>query len=160
MKAPDMPMCEGPSFARGTQWLATLVLVALAVLAWRHADNPLWWTLPLELRMLLALLGATVAAGYWSVLSSRTRIGPEHIRQSGLLPRSVLLADIVQLKLIRLRGLEWLVTPRLVVRARGFGLHTFYCADPAVLAAVETLAYGRTEGPTADAASRRPGTTA
>ena len=50
-----------------------------------------------------------------------------------LLPRRVALADIAQLKLVRLRGLEWLVTPRLVVRARGLGTSTFYCADAGVL---------------------------
>jgi hypothetical protein len=143
MNRPQVPVPEGPSFAKGTQCLATAMVVALLVLAWRQAGNPLWWTLPLELRLLLLLLVAVIAAGYWSVLSSRTSIGPEFIRQGGLLPRSVRLADIVQLKLIRLRGLEWLITPRLVLRSRGLGLHTFYCADPAVWDAVEELAYGR-----------------
>ncbi len=37
------------------------------------------------------------------------------------LQRSVALADIAQLKRIRVRGLEWLITPRLLLRSRSSG---------------------------------------
>ena len=135
-------MLEGPSFAVGTQWLATALVLALTVLAWRNLDHPLVRELVTQLSVLALIAVAIVVVGYWGVLYSRTSIDGLEIRQSGLLPRRVALADIGQLKLIRVRGLEWLITPRLVVRTRGSGMSTFYCADPAVLRAVEQLAYG------------------
>jgi hypothetical protein len=133
---------EGASFAVGTQWLATALVLALAVMAWRNLDHPLVRELSTHLSAFTLIAVAIVAVGYWGVLYSRTTIDDLEIRQSGLLPRRVALVDIGQLKLIRVRGLEWLITPRLVVRARGSGLSTFYCADPGVLRAVEQLAYG------------------
>lgn len=142
---------EGPAFAVGTQSVATVLTLALMALAWRNADHPLVRALSTQLTVLVLIAAAMVVAGYLTVLFSRTAIDDVEIRQSGLLPRRVALADIGQLKLIRVRGLEWLVTPRLVVRARGSGMSTFYCADPAVLRAVEQLAYGSVPA----AASRR-----
>lgn len=135
-------LSEGASFAVGTQWLATTLVLALAVMAWRNLDHPLVRELSTHLSAFALVAAAIVAVGYWGVLYSRTSIDGHEIRQSGLLPRRVALADIGQLKLIRVRGLEWLITPRLVVRTRGSGLSTFYCADTCVLRAVEQLAYG------------------
>jgi len=133
---------EGTSFAVGTQGVATVLMLALMLLAWRNADHPLVRALSTQVTVFVLIAAAVVVAGYWTVLYSRTAIDDGEIRQSGLLPRRVALADIGQLKLIRVRGLEWLVTPRLVVRARGSGMSTFYCADARVLAAAEQLAYG------------------
>jgi hypothetical protein len=133
---------EGPSFAVGTQGVASVLTMALMALAWRNADHPLVRALSTQVTVFVLIAAAMVVAGYWTVLFSRTAIDDGEIRQSGLLPRRVALADIGQLKLIRVRGLEWLVTPRLVVRSRGSGLSTFYCADRGVLQAVEQLAYG------------------
>jgi hypothetical protein len=102
--------------------------------------------------LVLGLLAAAlVAAGYWSVMRGRTAIDGQEIRHSGLPPRRVALADIAQIKLVRLRGLEWLVTPRLVVQARGLGSSSFHCADAGVLDAFEQLCYGRPPAPRADA---------
>jgi hypothetical protein len=137
----------GRSFAVGTQWLATALALTLAGMAWRNRDHPLLRDLSAHLSAFALIAAAIVAVGYWTVLNSRTSIDDREIRQSGLLPRRVALADIGQLKLIRMRGLEWLVTPRLVVRARGSGLSTFCCADPDVLQAVEQLAYGKAPPP-------------
>ena len=135
---------EGASFGLGTKWLASLLALALLAMAARHADAALLQGLSWPVTLLGLMAVALVIGGYWNMLSSRTAIDESAICQTGLLPRRVLLADIVQLKLIRLRGLEWLVTPRLVVRARGqVGTCTFHCADPGVLEAIEVLAYGR-----------------
>ncbi len=143
----DSAVLEGRSFAVGTQWLATALVLTLAVMAWRNLDHPLLRDLSTHLSAFALIAAAIVAAGYWNVLNSRTTIDDREIRQSGLLPRRVALVDIGQLKLIRVRGLEWLFTPRLVVRARGSGLSTFYCADPNVLRAVEQLAFGNAPPP-------------
>lgn len=134
---------QGPSFAPGTKLLATLLVLLLLTMAWRQARHPLVLMLAAHTTVFVLIALAVVVAGYLSVLYSRTTIDGQQIRQSGFLPRRVALADIAQLKLLRVRGLEWLITPRLVVRARGLGISTFHCADPGVLEAVEQLCYGR-----------------
>ena len=37
----DRPHCEGPSFASGTRYMATLLVLSLVVFGGRHADHPL-----------------------------------------------------------------------------------------------------------------------
>jgi hypothetical protein len=79
-----------------------------------------------------------------SAIAPSPAIEATHIRRSGgLLRRSVAIEDIVQLKLLRLRGLEWIMTPRLVVRTRGSFSCSCHCADAGLLKAFEQLAYGR-----------------
>jgi hypothetical protein len=120
-----------------------MLVLLLMTMAWRQANHPLVLMLAAQTTVFVLIALAVVVAGYLSVLYSRTTIDGEEIRQSGFPPRRVALADIAQLKLVRVRGLEWLITPRLVVRARGLGVSTFHCADPGVLQAVEQLCYGR-----------------
>lgn len=142
----DRPHCEGPSFASGTRYMATLLVLSLVVFGGRHADHPLVAMLSTQATLFVLIVVALVASGYWNVLHSRTRIDATHILQ-GCWPvqRSVALADIVQLRLIRAPRFEAWVTPRLLVRTRSSGRHTFYCADARVLQAVEDLAYGPAE---------------
>ena len=122
--------CEGASFAWGTRAAATLLMLGLAALGWRNADHPL-------------LAQPIVVAGYGHLMRSRTRIDATHLRQGvGPMQRSVALADIAQLMLVRVRGLEWLITPRLVVRSRCLGRCSFHGADAQLLRAFEQLAYG------------------
>jgi hypothetical protein len=145
-QAVDRAYCEGPSFASGTRYMATLLALSLVVLAWRNADHPLVAMLSTQATVYVLIAVAIVASGYWNVLYSRTYIDATHIRQ-GCWPvqRSVALADIVQLKLIRAPRFQAWVTPRLLVRTRSSGKSTFYCADARVLQAVEELAYGPAE---------------
>lgn len=140
------PYCEGRSFVSGTRYVATLLMLGLSVLAWRNADHPLVAMLSTQATVYVLIAVAIVACGYWNVLHSRTCIDATHIRQGCWpLQRSVALADIVQLQLIRAPRLQALVTPRLLVRTRSSGKHTFHCADARVLQAVEALAYGPAE---------------
>ena len=137
------PSCEGPSFVSGTRYIATMLMLGLALLAWRNANHPLMTMLSAEATVVALIALAIAVCGYWNVLRSRTGIDATHIRQRCWpLQRSVALADIVQLQLVRAPRLEALVTPRLRVRTRSAGQHTFHCADAQVLQAVEALAYG------------------
>ena len=65
--------------------------------------------------------------------------------QGWLWRTSVQLGDISQVKFLRLKLLDRWVAPRLVVRTRGVGNHTFYAADPAVLAVIDLLVHGHGE---------------
>ena len=140
---------EGVSFAWGTRAAATLLILALAVLAWRNADHPLLARLSRDSTVYVLFALAIVAFGYCNVLFSRTRVDATQLRQGCWpLQRSVALADVSQVLLIRVRGLEWLVTPRLVVRSRSAGKTSFHCADARVRRALEQLAYGTPDDPT------------
>jgi len=90
---------------------------------------------------LLAAL-CVVFSGYYGILTSRTSFDGHTIEQTWLWSKRVTLPEITQVKLIQVRGLEWLIVPRLVVRRGSLGLMTFHAADPRVLAGFRGLAYG------------------
>ena len=87
---------------------------------------------------MLGALGVT-AVCYWRMLNSRTGIDSECIRQDFLWPKKVALADITQAKFICVPYLDWLITPRLAIRARGRGMFVFYAGDQRVLQAFARL---------------------
>ncbi len=134
---------EGPAFPIAVKALATAMMLALVVAgvgaslgasaAGPRLDAADW-------AFLLAVV-VVVGSGYWGIMTSQTRFDGESIEQTWLWRKKVMLAEISQLKLIRVRGLEWLIVPRLVVRT-GFGLTTFHAGDPAVLARFKLLAHG------------------
>lgn len=137
---------QGPSFPIATRLLSTLLVVGLATMGavtWFGAAQSEVLQEGLgaaQVGFLLAVL-AVVGSGYWGILTSRTRIDGEQIEQSWLWRKKVRIAEITQLKLISVPGLDWLIVPRLVVRT-GYGLTTFHTGDPAVLARFRMLAHG------------------
>ena len=133
---------EGASFSPTIKGLSTVLVLALAYGGWQSLQLGAWGQWSSGARLFMGLLMAAVVFGYWGILSSRTSVDGLCIRQSGAWPKEVRLAQITQLKLIQVRGLNWLVAPRLVVRSGAFGLTTFHAADPLVLAALKRLAYG------------------
>jgi hypothetical protein len=139
---PAAQCIEGASFSPVLKALASCGVVTLAWWSWQVLQAGAWaqWTGPARVFMVLAL--GVIAAGWWGILTSRTSIDGVAIRQSWLWPKRVELATITRLKLIRVPGLDWLIAPRLVVRADGLMLTTFHAADPRVLAAFKQLAYG------------------
>ncbi len=136
------PSVEGPAFPP----LVKLLAVALvgAMLAWgAQAALPLLqadWTWGAAAMLVLA-----VAMVLWClvwILRSRTTVDADAIRQSWMWPKEVKWADVTQARLVGVPGLNWLIAPRLVVRARGRGLLVFHAADPQVLAAVARVCLG------------------
>ena len=83
----------------------------------------------------------TVTVWLW-MLKSRTSISHEAIEQTWLWHKRVLIKDITQAKFIHIPFLNWLIAPRLVVRA-GVGLYVFYSADPEVQRAFALLVRGQ-----------------
>lgn len=136
---------SGPSFPATVKVLATALVLALLV----YGSRALAGSSPTRVAdmalgdwALLSVLGTVIAVGYWGILSGRTRIDGEFITQSGPWHKQVRIADITQLKLVSVPGLNGLVVPRLVVRTRS-GLTTFHAGDPAVFARFRQLAHGR-----------------
>lgn len=136
---------EGRSFPRAIQGLATLAVVCLLVSAWKARVALANMTLPSEVLLLAGLAAVVVVWGYLNILFSTTRVSSEAISQGWLWRTSVQLRDIAQVKLLRFKPLDFVVAPRLVVRAGALGNTTFHMADPAVLAVVDLLVHGQVE---------------
>ena len=133
---------EGSSFPVTIKVLATLWMAAMGVYMVLGWDSAVWVHLGWGGRgFLLAALGV-VFSGYYGILTSRTSFDGHTIEQTWIWSKQVTLPEITQVKLIQVRGLEWLIVPRLVVRRGSLGLMTFHAADPRVLAGFRALAYG------------------
>lgn len=140
---PALPVAvEGASFSTSLKLLATGGLVMFIYTAWGAVAAGAWTQSDANARTLAGFAMLLVAAGYWGILTSRTRIDGVRIRQTWIWPKQVALAELTQVKLIQVPGLGWLIAPRLVVRTGGLMLTTFHAADPKVLAAFRRLAYG------------------
>jgi hypothetical protein len=139
----DLPgSIEGPSFSNAMKALATASMLALAVAAWNAVAQGVWGAMDGSSKLVIGAAMIIIAAAYGGMLTSRTSIDGDRIRQTGLWTKEVRLADLTQVKLIALPGLTWLIAPRLVVRAGGLSMTTFHVADGKVLAACRRLAYG------------------
>lgn len=135
---------SGPSFPVAVKALATLLVIAVVAFGSMMLISPAGEpTRPLAAADIgfLAALALVIGSGYWGILTSRTTIDGERIEQTWLWHKKVDIADITQVKLVRVPGLDWLVVPRLVVRT-GYGLTTFQTGDPAVLSRFRLLAHG------------------
>ncbi len=142
---PPFDLVSGPSFPLHIKVLATVLMVALVVfgtLAFVGQVQSQARTVAAGEWGFLLAVAAVIGSGYWGILTSRTSCDAECIEQTWLWRKKVNIADISQVKLIDLRGLSWLVVPRLVVRA-GFGLTTFHAGDAAVRERFRLLAHGR-----------------
>jgi hypothetical protein len=135
---PTHTPCEGPAFSAVFKALAVLIVAACAYwafLSWSSgqltrgtgaaAGSGLYWALAA-----LALMGYTL----WCILTSRTHIDTQHIRQSFVWEKKLELREMAYAKLIRIPGLDWLIAPRLYCRTLLGKFAVFYAADPAMIA--------------------------
>lgn len=77
---------------------------------------------------------------YW-ILKSRTRIDSDALQQSWYTDKRVSIADLKEIGILRVRGLEWLVTPRVHARTLMGKFTVFHVADRALLAECERLSH-------------------
>jgi hypothetical protein len=83
--------------------------------------------------VLMAGAGVLLLLCLWWIWRSRTALDGERIRQTWMWPKQVAWSEVVQARVIAIPGLEWLIAPRLVVRARGGVVMIFHVADAKVL---------------------------
>ena len=83
----------------------------------------------------LLLMGVT----WWNILRSVTSLDADGLHQSWVWNKHMPLRDLAYAKLIRVRGLDWLIAPRLYVRTLDGKFAVFYAASPQLLAAFEHL---------------------
>ncbi|MDT7516074.1 hypothetical protein [Rhodoferax mekongensis] len=69
----------------------------------------------------------------WFVMTGTTRLTGTSIEQSWMWTKRIELDNLAYAKVIRIRGFEWLIAPRLYTKNFGGKLLIFYAADPAML---------------------------
>jgi hypothetical protein len=83
----------------------------------------------------LVLMVFTVA----SIYRSKTTLTESSLKQTWLWDKEVMLAELVYAKLIRVRGFDWLIAPRLYVRTMMGKFTVFYASSPAMITEFERL---------------------
>ena len=115
--------------------IAWFILIALLVWFWRldihwNARQGSW----------TAVVWAMLAFIVWHIQRSRIILDSVAIEQTWMWSRRVLLQELALVKVMRIRGLEQLVAPRIYVRNLGGRFTIFYCHDPAMLEEFTRLA--------------------
>ena len=77
----------------------------------------------------------------WQVLRSRMRLGSDGLHQTWIWHKHMAYDDLAMARLIRVRGLEWLIAPRLYARTLVGKFAVFYISDARVLAECERLVH-------------------
>ena len=80
-----------------------------------------------------------LACTAWSVVTSRIRLDTYGITQSWLWTKHFDFDDLAVAQLIRIRGFEWLIAPRLYVRTLAGKFSVFYVSDATVLIEMDRL---------------------
>ncbi|WP_137895459.1 hypothetical protein [Ramlibacter sp. 2FC] len=136
---PNRDPLEGPAFSRPFKVLVTLLVWGCAAWLldlWRHGrlgpgiGGMTAWFLAGQALLLLT---------WWHILRSRTRLDSEGLHQSWVWDKHLPSRELAYGKLIRVRGLDWLIAPRLYLRTLLGKFAVFYVADPALLAESERL---------------------
>ena len=136
---PDGQPLQGPAFSPAFKFIAT-VLVAVT-LGW---FIQLWLAGKVSggiVSILSWFLAALAMMGYtwWCIVRSITRIDGDALAQTWMWNKKMALRDLAYGKLIRVRGLEWLIAPRLYLRTLEGKFSVFYAADPYMIAQFERL---------------------
>lgn len=130
---------SGPAFSRPFKVLATvLVFGSLAWLLRLWHQGQLGSGVSVNLAWFLAAL-AVMLWTWWAIVRSVTTIDGRQLHQTWVWDKRMPFDDLAYAKLVRVRGLEWLVAPRLYVRTLLGKMAIFYAADPAVVGEFERL---------------------
>lgn len=132
---------SGPAFSITFKVFATLIVVACAaafVQAWLAGRAS-------------GVAGAAQGGGWFiaglllifytwvSIFRSVTRLDASGLYQSWVWDKHMELSELAYGKLIRVRGLEWLIAPRLYARTLMGKFAVFYAASPEMVAEFERL---------------------
>lgn len=135
---PDQ-VISGKAFSLPFRILALLLVEGVAwwgYVLWNHGKlGTSVTTSVLWLLAALVLMSVTV----FFVFRSVTSISASHLKQSWIWDKEMLVADLAYVKLIRLKGFDWLIAPRLYARTHGGKFASFYAANSNVLRQFELL---------------------
>jgi hypothetical protein len=137
---PASPVLVSRAYTRAFKVLATVIVGGCAVwlyLLWREGSLGSgarstglgWFTAGLMLMLYT----------WWHFMTSRTRLDSQALYQSWVWDKKMELADLAFCKLIRVRGLDWLIAPRLYARTLMGKFAVFYAADAHMIGEFERL---------------------
>ncbi|MBA2964006.1 MULTISPECIES: hypothetical protein [Ramlibacter] len=130
---------RGPAFSIPFKLLATAIVAGSAAWAVRlWSQGQLGSGLHVNLAWFLAAL-AMMAWSWWCMVTSVTTLDTVQLHQTWVWNKRMELRELAYAKLIRVRGLDWLIAPRLYVRTLPGKFAVFYAADPALAAEFERL---------------------
>ena len=131
---------SSPAFSKTFKVLATAIVAMLGIAlfqVWRESQ---------QTGSLLGVAGGwflaallLMATTWWFILRSTTRIEEGCLHQTWVWHKQMEIRDLAYGKLIRVRGLEWLIAPRLYVRSLMGKFSVFYAASPEMIAEFERL---------------------
>ncbi len=130
---------RGPAYSRPFKLLAvTIVTLAIiwGVQLWSSGQIAL--TLKSSGWMLAAL--ALMVLTEWHILRGTTTLDSDALQQTWVWHKRVAISDLAYAKLVRVRGLDWLIAPRLYTRTFSNKLTVFYAASPQLLTELQRLA--------------------
>ncbi|MBI2771675.1 MAG: hypothetical protein HYX47_18765 [Burkholderiales bacterium] len=133
------PSIEGPAFSPAFKLLASALVFGTAgwfVQLWLAgkvsggAVSIFTWFLAAMCMMLYT---------WWCIVRSVTRLDGQDLQQTWMWNKKMELRELAYGKLIRVRGFDWLIAPRLYVRTLMGKFAVFYATDPAMIAEFERL---------------------
>jgi hypothetical protein len=129
---------ESSAFSVPFKALATAMIGPAVVWGWQ-----LWssGTIALSLASsgwLFAALCLMLYTG-WYILNGKTTLDNITLEQTWVWHKRAELRQLAYVKLIRMRGLEWLIAPRLYTKTYAGKLAIFYAASPAMLVEFERM---------------------
>ena len=133
-QAPPLAM-KAQAFGPVFKALAWFILLSLLVWFWRLGID-----LPTRQGALSAVVWAMMAFIVWHIQRSRILLDATTIEQTWMWQRRVTLRELAFVKVMRVRGLEFLIAPRIYVRTLGGTFSFFYCHDRAMLDEFSRLA--------------------
>jgi hypothetical protein len=130
---------SGSAFSLSFKFLALLLVEGIAwwgYVLWSHGKlgstelKSTYW-------LIAALLLLCITVFY--VFRSITSISATQIKQSWIWNKEMQVAELAYAKLIRVKGLDWLIAPRVYVRSHGGKFATFYASNRQVIQQFEKL---------------------
>ena len=138
---PSAGLVEGPAFSLTFRVVTTLFILSLGfwlALVWLAEHSRTGGGNALLVWFFFAF-AMCVFFLFW-ILKSRTTIDSKALHQTWFADKHMAIADLATVGVLRVRGLEWLVAPRVHARTLMGKFAIFHAADPAVLAELERLA--------------------
>ncbi|PUE18553.1 hypothetical protein B9Z38_15485 [Limnohabitans sp. MMS-10A-160] len=123
--------------AFGPVFKAIAWFIVLALLVWFWRLDMAWLS---RQGAWCGVVWAMLCFIVWHIQRSRIQLDHEAIEQSWMWQRRVALRELAYVKIMRIRGLEHLVAPRIYVRNLGGTFTFFYCHDRAMLEEFTRLA--------------------
>ena len=132
------PAVQGAAYSLPFKLLATGLVFGSAAwmaLLWRDGRLPADSGVTAWFLAAMAMMFWT----WWCIVRGVTSVDERELRQTWIWTRRMELRELAYARLIRVRGLEWLIAPRLYARTLLGKFAVFHAADPALVAEFERL---------------------